>query len=129
MGDELEVRSLEHRVQVGDRGRAAQPVAAGHLVAADALLSGCVEVGVVGQPGGSGGVEPRLAQQAARAAILDRERTTDAVVLALAALVVLGALEVREQIVVAPPLAAVLVAPLVVVGPVAADVDHRVDRG
>ena len=47
---------------------------------------------------------------------------------ARAAGVVLRAQEVRQQVLVAPPGAAVLVAPGVVVQPVAADVDHRVHR-
>ena len=66
---------------------------------------------------------------AADIGLLDRpsetaQRAADAVVLRRAALVVLGALEVRQQVVVAP---AGLV-PVVVVGAVAADVDHAVHR-
>src|SRR5262249_59300527 len=50
-----------------------------------------------------------------------------AVVAVLAALVVLGAAEVGQDVLVAPAVEAHR-PPLVVVGPVAADVDHRVQR-
>ena len=62
-----------------------------------------------------------------RAAVADAQRPADAVVAARAALVVLGALEVRQDVVVAPAVEA-HGRPLVVVGAVPADVDHRVER-
>ena len=55
------------------------------------------------------------------------ERAVGAVVLVVQALVVLGAAEVRQHLVVGPAVVA-LGGPVVVVGAVAADVDHRVDR-
>ena len=47
VGDHVQVRALHRRVQEGAGGRAAQPVALRELEAADALLAGAVEVGVV----------------------------------------------------------------------------------
>ncbi len=62
------------------------------------------------------------------AAVLDVERPVVTVVRRAEPGVALGADEVRQHVVVAPARGAVLVAPGVVVGPVPADVDHRVHR-
>ena len=72
-------------------------------------------------------VEHRVDQRLHRTTLRDGERTADAVELVLAALVVLGALEVREHLVVRPAGSAAR-RPVVEVEPVAAQVDHRVDR-
>src|SRR5262249_57487927 len=63
-----------------------------------------------------------------RAQILNGEWSPRAVIRARPAGIVLGAQEVREQLAKPPPGAAELVAPAVVVKPVAPDVDHRVNR-
>ena len=97
------------------------------LEAADAL--GAIDVQVRDQlvPGLHGRLEHRVDERMHRAAVGDRERAADAVERVRAALVVLGALEVRQHVVVRPALAPEL-RPLVVVGAVPAQVDHRVDR-
>ena len=127
VGLDRQVRPLGDRVQVGHRGARAAAVALGDLVPAEAVLLAVVEVVVGGQAHRLGGLEERLAHDAARAGLADRQRPAGAVELARAALVVLGALEVGQQVVPAPAGAAG-VAPLVVVERVAADVDHRVER-
>ena len=110
-------------MQERDGGRAAHPVALRHLVAADAVLRGAVEVVVALEPGLDRRLDPSVRHRVVRAALADGQRPAGAVVLALAALVVLAPLEVGEDLVVGPA-----GAPAVVVHAVAADVDHRVDR-
>ena len=126
-GPHLQVRPPCCRVQERVRGAAAHAVPLGELEAGDAL--GPVDVQVVDQlvAGLRRGLELRVDQRAHRAAVGDRERAADAVELALATLVVLGALEVRQDLVVRPAGAAEL-RPLVEVGAVSPQVDHRVDR-
>ena len=126
-GDHVEVWALERGAQVRVGRAVAPPVTLGQLEAADALLPGAVEVGVVLVSGRPGGLEHRVDERAHRAALGHLDRTTDTVKLVLAALVVLGPPEVRQHLVVAPAVESRR-RPAVVVGPVAADVDHRVDR-
>ena len=123
----LEIRPRSSRMQERVRGAAAHPAALGQLEAADALLAGAVEIRVVLVAGLLCGLEQRVNDRMHRAALGYRHRAADPVVGVLAALVVLRALEVRQHIVVAPAGAAGS-GPGVVVGAVAADVDHRVDR-
>ena len=124
VGLDGEVRAVHDRVQVGDRGAAAPAVARGELVPAEAVLARAVEVLAGGQPARGRRVEEGLRQPGARERVRDAQRPADGVVLGGAAHVVLGAQEVGQHVVPAPP----QLAPLVVVGRVAADVDHRVDR-
>ena len=70
------------------------------------------------------GVEEGLREAGARQRVRDAQRPADAVVLGGAARVVLRAQEVGQHVVPAPA----ELGPLVVVGGVAADVDHRVQR-
>ena len=124
VGLDGEVRAVHDRVQVGDRGAAAPAVARGELVPADAVLARAVEVLAGGQAARRRGVEEGLREAGARQRVRDAQRPADAVVLGGAAHVVLGAQEVGQHVVPAPA----QLGPLVVVGRVAADVDHRVDR-
>ena len=123
-----EVRAVHRGVQVrhGGAGPGAPPV--GDLVPADAVLLGSVEVVVRLQPAGLGGIDERPRERVHRAAVRDGKRPAGAVPVVGAAFVVLGALEVGQHLVVAPP-GPDQVAPLVVVRAIAADVDHGVDRG
>src|SRR5436305_228605 len=91
------------------------------------VLAGAVEVGVELVPGLASGLDHDVDQRVHRAAFGHRQRSANAVELTLAALVVLGALEVGEDLVIAPALAPAR-GPLVVVQAVAPDIDHRVDR-
>ena len=91
----------------------------------DAVLLGAVEVRVAGQAGLDAGLHERLRHDVAGAALADRKGAAGAVPLRGAALVVLGLQEVGLQVGPAPAGHS----PFVVVEVVAADVDHRVDRG
>ena len=126
-GDQREVLAPQHRVQVGDRRRAAHPAALGDLIPAHAVLLGAVEVVVGGKAGLQARLHERLTRAVAAAVLAHSQRSAGAVQLTGPALVVLGADEVREHVIPAPALEA-HGGPTVVVGAVAADVDHRVDR-
>src|SRR5262249_46826629 len=112
---------------IGARARPASGVVDGGLVVADAFLLGAIEVGGGGNAGLERGVVQGAGERRLPAVVLHLERPADAVELIAAALVILGFLEVREDGVVVPAVAAAL-APLVIVGGVAAHIDHAVDR-
>jgi hypothetical protein len=101
IGDHLEVGALERRRQERSRGAAAQPVALGELIAADALLGGAVEVLVVWVPRLERRLDPGVSQRLQRATVRHRQRAAHGVVGVRAALVVLRALEVRQDVLVA----------------------------
>ena len=104
VGEHVNVPSLDRRVQVGDGGAAAPAVALRQLEAAGAVLCGSVVVVVRLEAGLERCRDRCVAQGMQRPAVADAERPTDAVVKALAALVVLGPLEVRQHVFVAPAL-------------------------
>jgi hypothetical protein len=124
VGLDGEVRPVEDGVEVGDRGARPGAPALSELIPADTVLAAGVEVGVLREAAGRGRLEERLGEGISGPAVGDGQRTTGPVVLVRAAFVVLGTLEVGEELVERPSAEA----PAVVVGPVAADVDHRVDR-
>src|SRR6185437_10532487 len=126
-GDDRQV--LRPAGQVGVSDGAAHAVPLGHLVEADALLLRSVEVVTGHGAAPDGRLDEKPGVLGLVPQVLHRQRAAGAVVLARAAGVVLGPAEVREQVVVPPPGAAVGAAPAVVVVAVAAQVDHRPDRG
>jgi hypothetical protein len=119
-----EVRTIHHRVQVRDRRAPAAAVARRELVPAEPVLPGPVEVLGGGQTVRGRRVEEGLRKAGARQRVRHAQRPAGGVVLGGAPHVVLRAQEVGQHVVPAP--AELL--PLVVVGRVAADVDHRVNR-
>ena len=125
--DHVEVGTIRDGVQERVGGRAPQSVALGQLEASDALLAGAVEVGVALMAGLGRRLDHHVNQRLHRARLGYRQRAAGAVEGILSALVVLGAAEEGQHVLVAPALRAVR-RPLVVVSAVAADVDHRVDR-
>ena len=128
IGAHGEVRAVPVRVDVGVGDRPASALLAGDLVEPGALLLGPVEVVGGLEARGDGGVDERVAELVRVATVLDAQRSVGAVERPTEPGVALGLDEVRQDVVVAPALGSVRVAPLVVVGPVAADVDHRVHR-
>jgi hypothetical protein len=126
-GGDLEVRPPLGRVQERVGGAAAQPVALSQLEARDAFGLGHVQVGDVLVAGLYRRLELEIGERGHRAAVGHGERAADPVELVLPPLVVLGALEVRQHLVVRPA-GATARRPLVEVRAVAAEVDHRVDR-
>ena len=119
---------VSRRVQVGVGRRPAPAALLRHLVLADALLGGAVEVVVARVAGGDRGLDDRAGPRVRRAQVLDPQRAADAVEAVGAAGVVLHPAEQRQHVLVGPGLVAGELRPLVVVGRRAADVDHRVDR-
>ena len=126
-GGDRQVLALLCAGQVGPRARPAPRAVDRGLVVADAFLVGAVEVGIVGNARLDGGVVHRLGERRLPGMVGDLERPAGAVELVAAADIVLGLLEVGQHRIVVPALAAAL-APFVVVGGVAAHVDHAVDR-
>ena len=124
---DLEVGPVRHRMEERVRRAAAHAVPLRELEARDSLGLVDVQVLDVRIPGVDRGFQLRLDERGHGAAVGHRERPADAVELVRAPLVVLGALEVREHLVVRPARAALL-GPAVEVGAVTAEVDHRVDR-
>src|SRR5205807_4083699 len=98
-----------------------------HLVVADAFLVGTVEVLDPLVAGLLAGLEEALVDLRWIGLVGDVERSAGAVEVVAAAFVVLGLLEERQYVVVAPALVAEL-APVVVVPGVAAHIEHGVDR-
>jgi hypothetical protein len=125
---DLQIRPLHRRPQIGDRGAAPAHFAHRQLIVADPFLLGAIEIGVSGKTrflaaGGEG-----VVQLVAGAQIGDVERATGAVIIVGAALLVLGAAEIGQHVVIAPADAAEL-APVVEILFLAADINQAVDRG
>jgi hypothetical protein len=123
-----DIRPPHGRPEVGVSGGPASPRSLGHLIVTNALLLSPVEVLVARQPRRHRRLQPRPAQRMLIALVLHPQRPLGAVIGGVAPLLVLGPQEVGQQVDVAPAGAAVAVAPGVVVDPVAANVDHAVDR-
>src|SRR5205823_14275825 len=104
------------------RGRPAPPVTRGELEIAGAFLRGPVEIVVARQSRLLACFDERVAQRMAFAHIAHRERPADAVQLIRAALLVLGAAEIRQHVVKAPTRVAEL-APVIEILRLPADVE------
>jgi hypothetical protein len=114
-------------LEVGGGGAPAALVLGGRLVVAAALLPGAVEVGIERNAGLLAGFEQGFGDFPFVGLVGDSQRSAGAVVFVGAAFVVLGFAEVGQDRGVVPAFVAKL-APLVVVGGVAAHIDHAVDR-
>ena len=128
VGQDVEVAPLAGRVDVAVGGRPPPPSALGHLVKARADLFGPVEVIVCLQAGRGDRLDELEAHLVRGPQVLNAERTAGAVVVIGAAGVVLRHAEQREHVRIRPSGGSVF-GPEVVVGLVAADVDHGVHRG
>ena len=122
-----EVLALLGVLEIGARARPAAGVVDRGLIVADAFLGGAVEIGVFRYTGLDRGVVHGLGECRLPRMVLHLERPAGTVEVAAAARVVLRTLEVGQHRVVVPAFAAAL-APFVVIGGVAAHVDHAVDR-
>jgi hypothetical protein len=115
------------RAQIGSRGAPPPALAGGTLEVAGVLLPGTVEIVVGRQAGLDGGFDQAIGQFVAARLVGDAQRPIDPVEFVRPALLILGLAEVRQDAVVVPAYTAAL-APFIVVGRVAAHVDHAVDR-
>src|SRR5690606_27502702 len=119
--------SMLCRMPEGHRSARAPAIPDGRLLGADLTLGGAHEIGIEGQPELLTGRDPGLA---VREVVLEPghpELAAAAVILAFTTLVALGALEEGQHGLVVPALRT-QIAPLVVVGMLAANVDKAVDR-
>ena len=127
VGFDDEIGSAPRLAQIADRGRPAPAVLRRELEIAGALLRRPVEIVVARIARLLRGLDERLAQRMRLADIGDGERPADAVQRVLAALLVLGAAEVRQHIVEAPAGIAEL-PPMIVIRRLAAQIKQAVDR-
>ena len=128
VGLHMQVGALHGAVQVGDGGGHAGAVLLGHLIPAHPLLLGAVQVGAAGNAGLYGRFDGGVGDGVAVGHVGHVQGAADAVHGVLAALLVLGLPEVGRHVVPRPAGAAHL-APAVVVGVLAAHVEHGVDGG
>jgi len=122
-----QIGAFHGRAQIGDRGAATALVAHRQLQRPDPVLRGPVEISVEPVSSFFGTGHEGIVEFVAGAQIGHVERPTGAMMLVGAALLVLGAAEVGEHVVVRPAGVAEL-APQVKILALAADVDQPVDR-
>jgi len=121
------VGALHRRAQIGDRGAAPAHPAYGQLIIADALLLGAVEIGVGREAGLLRTRGEGVVQLVRRAQVGDVERAAGPVIIVGAALLVFGAPEIRQDVVIGPADIAEL-APTIEILALAADIYEPVDR-
>ncbi|MNZ99615.1 hypothetical protein D3C78_1189480 [compost metagenome] len=107
---------------------AAAAITLGHLVEAAAFLLFAVEVVIERNAGLLRRANERPAQLVDRNQVGHSQRPARAMVLVGQPVVVLGPAEIRQDVAEGPARATFLVLPGVVVGRIAAGIDHRVDR-
>ena len=100
----------------------------GGLVEADAVLAVAVEIVAVGQVQLLASADKRHAERVSVAVLADRQQALTAVIGVGQALVGLGTFEIGQHVLIAPADAAVTFGPLVVILPLATNIDHAVDR-
>ena len=127
-GLDRQIGAPERRPQIADRRAAPTAVADRHLDAREAVLLGAVVIVGRRMAGLAAGVQIRLDQRVGVARVLDGERPVAAAIRVRAALPALLPPEIGQHVRVGPARQAVR-GPAVVVGAVAADIGHRVDRG
>ena len=127
LGLDAQVWPTSRLCQEGACGRAAKTAVARHLRIADALVLAAVEVLGQGNAGLLRGFDEPMGQIQGGAVVLDQDRATLAALLGLAWRIALDRLEIGQHLVERPALAAHL-RPAVVVGGIAADPEHAVDR-
>ena len=120
--------SVHHRKQEPPGGRTAPAVAHGVLERPDAFLLRAVEVVRDRIAELSGRFDEQLIERPAWRRVRNTERAADAVPVVFASFLVLGALEIGQNLAEAPAVGTFVEGPAVVVGLVAADIDHAVDR-
>ena len=127
-GGHGQVRPRHRSAQERVRGAPAAALARRRLDQAGSLRRAVVVVGVEREAVRASGADHQVGELAGAARRRDVERPADGVRRRGARYVVLGAHEVGEHVVPAPALASGVVAPAVVVVPVAPHVEHRVHR-
>ncbi len=127
LGDDFQVSPRTCRSQICCCRAPAALVVGCRLIVPGALLLCTVEVGGPRDTGLDGRVQHRLAERPDVRRVGYAQRTADAVKFVCATVIVLGLLEERQHGIPVPALAAAL-APVVIVGGIAAHIHHAVDR-
>ena len=128
MGLDAQIGAASHvRVDIGARGAAAFAVLLRQLIDAEALMLVGIEILAQAELRFLRGLQEDLLYRIAGARLVDGERPALAVIFAAEIGIVFRALEVGQHVGERPAGIAER-GPLIVVGAVAADIDHRVDR-
>src|SRR5689334_19955880 len=122
-----QIGAVARRTQVGLRGTPPAALECGGLVVAAALLLCTIEIPVARDSSLYASLQDRIGQFELGRLVADIQRTADAVELIGTARLVLGLLEVGQNRIPIPALAAAL-APLIVVAMIATNVHHAIDR-
>ncbi|MNQ79304.1 hypothetical protein D3C85_942460 [compost metagenome] len=125
-GEHAEVVARPHLFEEGGGGAPAAAVADGHVVLADTLLLGAVEVRIEAVPGFAPGFDKGLGGPMGRRAA-DIQLAAVTMKIAGAAMVHLALAKIRQHLVERPAIVAQS-RPVVVVAAMTADIDHAVDR-
>src|SRR5215472_11981622 len=125
-GANSEIRARSRRMQERPGRTVAPTLALGNLVGAESFLRIAVEIGVALEPALFGGLDEGFRNRIDAAQVGDSQRTADPVVVGRSPLLVLGLLEVGQDVGIAPARIS-KIAPLVVIMTVAANVDHGVE--
>ncbi len=127
VGLDFEIGAFAHRPQIFVGGAGAPAIAHRELVIAGTFLGRAVEILVARNPRGLGRRDESFADRMLESQIGDAQRTAGAVECIGAALLILGLLEIRQHVVIAPAGIAEL-APMIEILRLAADIDEAVDR-
>ena len=127
LGLDAQVRAPPRFGQKGPCGRPAETPPARHLGIADPLLLRTIIIGGERKPDLLRGFDKAVGQRQDRPIILDQERPALAAILRTSRHVMLGFPELGKDVRIAPAAASHL-RPTVVIGRIAADVEHAVDR-
>ena len=129
VGDDVDVVAvaLDGGPEIGARRAPALLLALGHLVVADAVLLGAIEVVIARYAERRAGADEAVVDLERIALLGDVQRASRAMIFVVVAFVVLRLPEEGQHLAIAPALVAEL-APVVVVGGVAAHIEHGVDR-
>ena len=130
MGDDTQVRPLAGIFQIGLLGREAHAVFLRYLIIAEAVLAGAVIVGIVRVAAALCRLDQQVQRLVPVAQPADIERATLGVELVVVTgeFAMFGAAEIGQHIAEAPAQIATL-CPAVIIGRLAAYIEHGVDRG
>ncbi len=127
LGDDLQVRALHRRAQIGARGTGAAAAAAGLLAIADAAMRQRIHVLAVVEPDLFAGFDRRAAQRRNVGHARGEERAALAAPFIRLAFPILGLFEIGQHVVPRPAAVAEL-RPMVEILGLAADINEPVDR-
>ena len=129
MGDHPQIGPPPRRIEIGFLRREPHAVLLRDLIGAEAVLAGAVIVGIVRVATTLGSLDQQVERRIAVAKPADIQRPATAMIFIILAgeFAMFGAPEIGKHVGIAPAAVATL-RPAVIVGLLAADIEHRVDR-